>query len=265
MRGLITSRIAWVLLGVALLFTAGRMARRKLMRDPRFNAVPADITGAAPSWGGPEVLQPVQERLRALGPINLFHPRFADSVRAALEEIPGIRAVHDVRRHWPNRYSVSVSLHRPVAVVLRGAREIPVTRGGVVLPAGPYRRATPGLVRIGGVRDSPPALGRTWHSEQLKDALTTLRQIAPYSDELAAFGLAEIDVERSQEALEGVLLHGRDATSVRWGRPRATVGENSVERKIGFLRLAASHLGQVRGREIDVRYSDIYVRESSTP
>ena len=265
MQGFLRSKIAWTLLGIAFLFTMGRMARRQLAKDPRFNAYPHEIRAAAPKWGGTEVLQPLQDRLRALGPLNLFRKDFADAVRDALDEVPGIKVVRDVRRHWPNRYSVAVTLHRPYAVVVRGRRAIPVTADGVVLPAGPYRTAMRGLQLITGIDDAPPALGRPWHSEQLADGLATLRQLEPHADELVALGIAEIDVGRSREPLEGVLLHGRDETSVRWGRPRATVGENPVARKIGFLRLAASHLAQVRGQEIDVRYSDIYVRESSTP
>jgi len=257
------SRLVWGLVGVFGVLAVTRIAVRQLARDPRFVARPNEVSIAAPKWGGDEVIVPVRERLKAVGPINLFHPRFGRTIRSALEEVPGVRAVHSVQRHWPNRYSVEFSLHRPVAVVRIVEREIPVTWEGHVLPAGPYRRATKHLLRITGVAGDPARLGQVWRSARLADGLATLAQIGPYLQELNRLGLNRIDVARSDDPLQGVRIHGRDLV-VRWGRPRAKVGENPVEQKIGYLREAARYVEQVRGREVDVRFDAIYVNKSDT-
>lgn len=260
-RGFLASRTTWTLVGAALLWTLLGVAARGLAKDPRFLARPALASVRGPAWGGDAVVFPVVERLRALGPMNLFDPDFGPRVRAAVAAFPGVSSVDAVRRLWPDRYAVDFTLHRPVAVVLREGRKIPVTHEGRVLPEAPYEHAVRGLFAIAGVESSAPVAGGVWGSELLRDGLETLFQLAPFAEEVAALDLRVIDVSGADDARRGVVLHGADDIAVRWGRPRATVGENSVARKIAFLRIAAAHVSRVRGLEIDVRYDDVFLRE----
>lgn len=266
-RALLDSRWLWLLLGCGLLWTGGRWTVRSLARDPRFLARPDEIAAGGPAWGGEAVVGPVLERLRALGPVNLFDPQFEPRIRSALAEVPGVARVDRVRRDWPRRYTVDLRFHRPVALVRRGSwrmkrrrYDLPVTAEGVVLPAEPYVQATAGVLAIDGVDESPPALGRAWQSEALADGLATVAQLTPHLERLAPLGIAAVDVTDARDARRGVLLRGADGTTVRWGRPRASVGENSVAKKIRYLVTAARHLERVRGFEIDVRYGTLYLR-----
>mgnify|MGYP006908241324 CR=1 FL=1 len=262
-RPFVTSKWAWMLLAAGVLWCASDRVRNVLVRDPRFMADPARLRLGGPS---PEVVEPVERRLRALGRLSLFDPRFEEKLRGALEEVPVVASVESVRRKWPNRYSVALRYHRPAAVVVEGEHAVPVTAAGLALPLEPYRASLAGLPRIEGVDRAPPRPGRPWHSESLKDALATVAQLSAHRDELAALGLAVIDVRGAGDPLQGVVLRGRDGIVVRWGRPRATVGENPVSRKVAYLRIAARHIEQVRGQEIDVRYGRaLYLRESSAP
>jgi len=267
LRRLVNSRTAWALLLAGLAWVGWERALEGLARDPRFVASPGKWrTASAPSWGGAEVVAPVYEALEELGPINLFDPRFEERVRATLDRVPGVAGTRSVRRLWPDRYAVSVRLHRPFAVVRHGRRAIPVTAEGVVLPARAYARAAQGLPAIAGVDDPPPRAGAFWDSEPLRDGLATVAALGPHlHGMLAPLGIRAIDVAGARDPLRGVVLRARDATSVRWGRPRARVGENPPARKIAYLREAAQHLALVRGREIDVRYGAVYLRESSAP
>jgi hypothetical protein len=233
---------------------------RQLARDPRFLAMPQEVAIEPPAWGGEEVVRPLRRQLKQLGPINLFDPTFARRVRRAVAVWPGVRSVEEVRRHWPDRYSIRFTLRRPAAVVA----SVPVTWERVALPAAPYRRAVRGLLAIRGVDGQAPAPGLVWHSERLADGLAALAQVRPYLPALNRLGIRAIDVSQADDALGGVLLLGGDGIVVRWGRPRATVGENSVETKIGYLREAARYVEQVRGMEIDVRFNAIYVRKPTT-
>ncbi len=257
---ILRSKLAWSVLFLLLLLSLHRMVLRQLARDPRFLALPQEVLIAPPRWGGEEVVRPVRERLKELGPINLFRADFAESVRRALLSLPGIARVDDVRRHWPDRYSVEFTLHRPAAV----ASDTPVTWDRVALPVAPYARAVRGLLEISGVDGKPPEPGKTWDNDRLRDGLAALAQVAPYLAELNRLGIETIDVSGADDPLKGVLLRGRDNIVVRWGRPRARVGENPVEQKIGYLREAARYVEQVRGMEIDVRYNTIYVRKPTT-
>jgi hypothetical protein len=261
-KALLSSRLLWIALLSGLLWVGARRAQEGLARDPRFLAVPAGLDARGPSWGGDEVLRPVRERLKRLGPINLFDRRFEAKVRAALAEVPGVACVHDVRRHWPDRYGVSFRLYRPVAVAVVGGREIPVTGKGVALPYEPYARASEGLFRITGIAEAPPAPGKAWRSEALLDGLATVRQLAPHLDRVHPLLLGRIDVSRARDPKRGVLLGGDADVTVLWGRPRAAVGENPVEKKLSLLEIAASNMRAVEGQAVDVRFDTIYLRQS---
>ncbi|MFI5402846.1 MAG: hypothetical protein ACHQ1G_07920 [Planctomycetota bacterium] len=261
-RGLLSSRIAWVALLSGLLWVAARRAQEGLAKDPRFLAMPMGLDARGPSWGSDEVLKPVRERLERLGPMNLFDPRFEEKIRGALGEVPGIAAVHDVRRHWPNRYSVSFRLYRPVAVVVWKDRVVPVTGKGVALPHEPYARASEGLLTITGVAEPPPKAGEPWRSEALLDGLATLCQIAPHLDRLRPLLLDTIDVAAAGKPRKGVVLHGEALVDVLWGRPRAPVGENPVTKKASLLEIAASSAAALRGQTVDVRFNTILLRQS---
>ncbi|HEX5138131.1 MAG TPA: hypothetical protein VFY93_14240 [Planctomycetota bacterium] len=262
-KAFLSSRLLWILLVLGLLWVGARRAQDSLARDPRFLAIPAGLDARGPAWGGDEVLAPVREALRRLGPLNLFDRGFEAKVRAALAAVPGVACVKDVRRHWPNRYGISFRLYRPVAVVAWRGKEIPVTAKGVALPYEPYARASDGLFRIVGVAESPPAAGREWRSEALRDGLATLRQLAPNLDRIHPLLLGTIDVSHARDPRKGVALGGDAQVTVLWGRPRAVIGENTVEKKLGLLEIAASNVRAVAGRIVDVRFDTLFLRQSA--
>jgi hypothetical protein len=263
LRAFLTSHLVWVALLGGLLWVGARRAQLSLAKDPRFLANPAGLDAPGPLWGGDVVVKPIRDRLRRLGPINLFDPRFEEKVRGALADVPLVARVTDVRRHWPDRYSVSLRLYRPVAVVVWNDREIPVTGKGVALPLEPYARAVEGLFRIEGVAEAPPREGKLWRSEALRDGLATLGQLGPNLDRVHPLLLDRIDVARARDPLEGVALEGRAGVRVLWGWPRKRFGENPVEKKIRLLEVVASNVRAVEGQTVDVRLDTLYLRQSS--
>lgn len=254
------SRLLWIVMGGLLLSALGSMTMRQLARDPRFLTLPQAVSIDAPAWGGEQLAEPVRRQLQELGPINLFDARFVERVEAAVAGFPGVARVDAVHRHWPDRYSVSFTYHRPVAL----ASGVPVTWGRIALPLAPYEHAVRGLLTIHGVGRRAPEPGTQWQSNRLRAGLVALAQIGPHLGELNRLGIRAIDVSRAHLPLEGVLLRGHDGTVVRWGRPLARVGENTVSQKIGYLREASRYVEQVRGMEIDVRFDDLYVRKPTT-
>jgi len=261
-RAFLSSRLLWIALALGLVWVGARRAQDGLAKDPRFLAHPMGLDARGPAWGGDEVLDPVRDRLRRLGPINPFDRHFEEKVRAALAEVPGISCVHDVRRHWPNRYGVSFRLYRPVAVVRCGDREVPVTGRGVALPYRPYARACEGLFRITGVREAPPREGAAWRSDALAEGLATLAQILPHLDRVQPLLLDTIDVSGAGDRRKGVTLSGQAGVTVLYGLPRRPVGENPVGKKISLMEIAASNVRAVEGRTVDVRFGAIFLRES---
>jgi len=262
---LLASRVFWLLIGAVGLFSLANVARRGLMNDPRFMARPEFRGARVPSWAGRELLDPLLLHLDAMGPVSLLDLTFEERVRGALGDCPPVRRIVRIHRHWPRRYSVEVVFHRPVAVVERDGERIPVTHDAVVLPAEPYRHISKGLYPIRGVPGSLPADGTRWDSEALADGIATLGQLQHHLDRLRPLGIEAIDVSKATGPRGCVMLVTSRGVPVRWGRPRAPVGENSVAQKVRFLITAMERLDRLEGYEIDVRYNRIYVRKSTAP
>ena len=263
LREAVASRLVWALVVIATVYFGAQALRRGLARDRRFYAVPVRIKIRGPAWGDAAIVTPVSERLEALGPINLFDGRFEERIREALDEVPGVRRVVGIRRLWPRRYAVDVVLHRPHAVVRSPGVRIPVTADRTRLPSAPYENASKNLFVVTGVASRPPEAGKIWRDASLSAGLAALAQIEPYFEELAPLGLSRIDVSGATESRRGVVIYGIDGIRVRWGRPHASVRENPVETKIAFLLPVASDIERVRGKEIDVRFGTLYLRELS--
>jgi len=260
---LLRSRTVWLIAGALCVFALGNLARRGLARDPRFLAKPVFAGARVPAWSGREVLDPVLLRLEAMGPISLLDLDFEQRVRATVAGAPHVAAVTKVRRLWPNRYAIDLVFHRPVAVVERDGVRYPVTHDGVVLPAEPYAHAAARLFPIRGIFGPMPPVGERWRNRALHAGIATLRQISPYLDELRPLRIVAIDVSQAHDARLGVVLRTAHGVPIRWGRPLATVGENSVGQKIRFLRAAMADIKRLEGYEIDPRWDDPYVRRSN--
>ena len=257
------SRTVWLLAGAVCIVGLANLARRGLARDSRFLARPAFAGARVPAWSGREVLDPILLRLEAMGPISLLDPEFEQRVRTAVAGSPHVAAVAGVRRLWPRRYAIDVVFHRPVAVIEYAGERHPVTHDAVVLPSEPYAHAARHLFPIRGVRGRLPRLGQRWENRALIDGIATLRQISPYLDELRPLRIIAIDVSEANDPRRGVVLRTAHGIPIRWGRPLARVGENSVAQKIRFLRTAVHDIDRLAGYEIDPRWDDPYVRRSN--
>lgn len=265
MKAFLRSKTVWSLLAAVALVALAPRLQRELAGDRRFWADPAQLEIHAPAWGGRPVVEPAIRALRALGTISLFDDAFEERIATALRAYPGIASVDAVQRIWPRRYAVDVTLRRPYAVVAQGARRVPVTTEGIVLPEGPYAEVSRGLLEIVGVPGQPPAPGSAWRDPRLVEGLGALVQIAPHLEELAPLRIETVDVARADNPMFGVLLRGAEGVTVRWGRPSAKVAENSVAAKVEMLREAALSPAKARGYELDVRFGALRVAQSGTP
>ena len=95
-RAFLGSRTLWTVMAFLLIWSLTRIGLRGLAKDPRFDARPEVLHAEGPAWGGPELLDPVLDRLEVLGRINLFDPRFEERIRGALLELPCVASVDSV-------------------------------------------------------------------------------------------------------------------------------------------------------------------------
>ncbi len=262
MCAFLRSRLTWLLLIALLVPTLVRMAQRALMQDRRFLAVPAELnlTPMDAVEGG--IVGRLVARLNVLGPVHLCDPELDDKVAGALLADPVVYDVLNVGRRWPRGYTADVLLRRPYAAVRVGESFVPVCLDGMVLPPEPYRERMATLFAIEGVRSQPPPPGEYWDDVRLDAGLLTLFQLAPHLAELNGLGLRGLDVSGAEEARTGVVLRGARDVSVLWGRPGATVAENSVELKVRYLHAFARYADLLAGQVLDVRLGEPYLRQS---
>jgi hypothetical protein len=262
-KRLLDSRLFWLLAGILLVGSIANMARRQLLKDPRFMARPIFAGARLPAWADRDLLTPVCDRIDALGPISLLDPDFDARVRGALAGCAVLERIDEVERHWPRSYSIRVVFRQPCAVVEQGDRRVPVTCDALRLPEEAYDCRN--LYVITGVPGPLPEPGEVIESDPLFDGIATLRQLAPHLASLRRIGIRSIDVSEAAQARGGVILRTDCGIPIRWGRPRVTIGENPVARKIAFLLAAQQNLAALEGYVIDVRYDQPYVRESPSP
>jgi len=257
--------LLWTCVGIALLLAFAGVAHRGLARDSRFIAQPGRTVARLPAWADPELDDDVNRRLRSLGPLSLLDLQFESRIRGVLEGCPVIDRIRRVRRQWPSSYSVEIIYRRPAVVIERAGKRIPMTWDGVRLPAGAYPDAAKRLYPIRGIEGELPAPGQRLESAAFDDGIATLQQLSPYLSELSGLGILAIDVSEVSHSNRGVILRTRSGIDVRWGRPRAIVGENSVETKVHYLLAAQERMDELKEFRIDVRFSQPYVRESPSP
>ena len=262
MRAFLRSRLTWLLLIALLVPTLVRMGQRALMQDRRFLAVPVEINLTPVDAVEGEVVRRLVARLKVLGPVHLCDPELDERVATALLLDPVVDDVLSVGRRWPRGYTADVLLRRPYAAVRVGERSVPVCLDGMVLPEAPYRERMATLFVIEGLRSHPPPPGEYWDDVRLDAGLLTLFQLAPHLAELGGLGFRGLDVSGAEEARTGVVLRGAREVSVLWGRPAATVAENSVERKVRYLRAFARYADLLAGQVLDVRFGEPYLRQS---
>jgi hypothetical protein len=268
-RAVANSRAArtllWTSVGIAMLVAISGIAHRSLSKEPRFIAQPGRTGARLPAWADPELDDDVNRRLRALGPLSLLDVRFESKIRGALEGCPVVARVRRVRRQWPASYSVDIIYRRPAVVIERAGKRILMTWDGVRLPAGSYPSAVGRLYPIRGVIGDLPAPGQRLVNDAFDDGIATLQQLAPYLGELSGLGIVAIDVGEVRSSNLGVILRTRAGIDVWWGRPRAVVGENTVETKVHYLLAAQERMDELKDFRIDVRFDEPYVRELPSP
>ncbi|MFQ5845572.1 MAG: hypothetical protein ACE5JG_11360, partial [Planctomycetota bacterium] len=204
-RTFLESRWTWALLFLAMLPSAARFAHRGLLRDPRFLATPLRLSLTPADAAGRELAYRLAGRLRALGPVHLFDPRFELKIREALLDDPGVAAVAAVERLWPRGYAATVRLHRPYAVVATPGGVVPVSARAIALPAEGYRDRLDRLFRIDGIEAPPPPPGTFWGDAALFEGLRALRQLAPHLEDVTDLGLFAVDVAGATDAPRGVV------------------------------------------------------------
>jgi hypothetical protein len=164
-----------------------------------------------------------------------FDPRLAESVHQAGVQCPWVKSVTEVSverapgargdKTWrAGRVVVRAEWRRPVAVGVWRDREEYVAADGVVLPKEQTIQIIaqlPGLARIEGLAEKPPAAGHQWGGADLQAALTVVAMFRekPYYSEIAAIDVSNFSRRNLLDpAIKLIATAGQATTEIRYGQ-----------------------------------------------
>jgi hypothetical protein len=198
--------------------------------------------------------------------VSIMDRGLCAGVARSFQKSPWVDRVVSVRRIYPNRLGVELSLRQPVAAV--GFR-----RGYYLVDASARRLS-------GSLRDKPigrqevpavssqttilPGLGEVWPDEGVKAAAAVARALRDSRDALLT-RFAAIDVTNVGGArdihMSDIVLVTKEGTLVQWGRSpllRNSPGELTAEEKVAKMITFEKKRGPMSGyRYVDVRFDDV--------
>jgi hypothetical protein len=202
---------------------------------------------SGPGWVDPRWETWVEQRVRELPAMNADDAASPDALRGALEELPFVAEVSEVRVLWPDGVRAELRWREPAACVRTGDGFAVVSVEGVVLPgewsAPPPRRFGHLPMLAGAAAERGELESGAWLSSPCwEDGLSVARALATTlaADDWIRLGRIVIDAREGREASvekPGVVLWLEGGRRAYFGRSpnRNEPGELPVERKCASL------------------------------
>ncbi len=202
---------------------------------------------SGPGWVDPRWESWVEQRVRELPAMNADDAASPDALRGALEELPFVAEVGDVRVLWPDGVRAELRWREPAACVRTGDGFAVVSVEGVVLPgewsAPPPRRFGHLPVLAGAAAERAELESGAWLASPCwEDGLSVARALARNlaADDWIRLGRIVIDAREARDASvenPGVVLWLEGGRRAHFGRSpnHGEPGELPVERKCASL------------------------------
>jgi len=222
---------------------------------------PKDLSLAAPpDWVTPDIEKEVFNIPSLKQPFSLLEPEIARKIGKELEEIPWIKTVHAVRKYFPRKLEVEISLRKPVAWAQKRQVLYLIDADGVRLP----RQCRAQDVKpisvpvIANVKGEIPEIGLTWNDEGLKAGLA-VANLLDYSENPVVRRVASIEPKITMGQVSNVIIYTSGNSAILWGKPpyAKNTMEQTTEVKMQHLLGLLTHFDEktLAGYdEIDIRY-----------
>lgn len=287
-RAFLAATAVFVALGAGWYF--GTRAWHRIAALEEFRVFPGDLELPPVPWLDREAFLADVRRTDPSGILrggcSYFTPDLAARVAAAYEASPWVRRVQAVRRRFPNRLEIRLSVREPFAEVRwplsggasggRGEGRAVVDRSGIVLSPRVYRFPPEGLGRPPILLErrpgAPPQEGGRWACEEVAAALALLRYLEE-RPELRRLEMTGLHVRTEGGLLRRerlcLVLRTERGPDILWGLPPLASGPGTPEvdtatkagRLIGILR----HLDRLPPMEyIDLRNDLFTLKQRET-
>lgn len=199
---------------------------------------------------------------------------------------PWVKEVRSVRRRFYDgqpgaMIEVDAEFRVPTALVEAGGEFWMIDSEGVKLPE---RFAADEIGRVSlkkdhslqlravtGVASNPPAVGQTWKGADVQAALDLVKLLhdKPFATDIAIVDVSNFGGRRNRESAQ-IVLHTRQKTEVRWGRPihaQDFFVEVEPKKKLEYLEKIYDRFGRVDANYawIDIRFDRVtYPAEGDT-
>jgi hypothetical protein len=132
-----------------------------------------------------------------------------------------VEHVTSVRREFPDRLVVDLSIRRPVAYVRSGGRLYLVDREGFRLPVKLQRSGDPAYPVVQGVRAGIPSVGSRWEGRPVRDALLLVdllgEVLAERGTAMALSGVTVVEERGSLDELPQLVARTASGMIIDWG------------------------------------------------
>jgi len=208
-------------LGIVLFIGLFYQIRAYAINMKYFMFRPEDLALAdPPAWVTDEIQAEIFNVPSLREPFSLLEPDIAKRIGKELERIPWIRHVHAVRKYFPRKLEIEMSLRKPVAWAKHKGVLYLVDADGVRLPRecladGVRPFSLPVIPRVKGV---PPVVGRVWEDKGLEAALA-VANLLDYSGNPAAKRVASIEPRIKLGQVDSLVIHTSGDATIIWGKP----------------------------------------------
>lgn len=257
----VTVKLFLAAIAVALFIGLFYQIRAYAINMNYFKFKPEDLALAdPPAWVTPEIQAEIFDVPSLRRSFSLLEPDIAKQIGRELKRIPWIRNVHAVRKYFPRKLEIEMSLRKPVAWAKQKRVLFLVDADGVRLP----RECRADGVRpfslpvITGVNGFPPVVGRVWEDKVLEAGLA-VANLLDYSGNPAVKRVARIEPKIKLDQVDSIVVHTSGNSSIIWGKPPYARNsmEQSAEVKMQQLLGLLEYYDEKKlseYEEIDIRY-----------
>jgi len=214
-----------------------------------------------PEWVSAEIEREVFGIPSLSRPFSLLEPDVARRIGCEMEQIPWVRKVHAVRKYFPKRLEIEMSLRKPFAWAKSRTTLYLVDAEGVRLPrtGKSYEKNAFDVPVITGMKEELPEVGRPWNDEGLRAGLSVVK-LLDYAKHPGARRVARIDCKVNVAgAVDNVVVYTQGGAPIYWGKPAYAANslELSRDKKLANLLGILEYYDDRRlagFRYIDLRY-----------
>ncbi len=263
--------VFWVLPAVVLIAACAiglRASQSCVRHSPEYRITAPRIMAPSPTppWWNKGVEDQINDSAAFAAGESILDDTILSRIADGYRKCPWVKTVRSVKKHFPNRIDVDLTLRTPAAAVACNTRQgilyCLVGDDGVRLPRVYAQWPMPGLriPLITGARGAPGRPGEPWREASVAEAIQIVQFIRSSAAVSKAVSIKEVNVSnyhgRDDPAKSEFVLVAENNFVIWWGRAPGTdrPGELKVQDKLANFEQFLTADSPTSGKELDLRF-----------